>query len=371
MEYRLKEAALLLGKTEGHLRKACNAGKIEGARQIEEGNRKIWLIPIEDKTPKLRADYETLYREWVQAQASGYLTGKHISKRGVEANEYGMAKFWQYLAQSPTVQAVTSSNLRSALANVPVTPSNCHFSIRDQMYKGVRSFCKFLVLKDLTPENVLTETALCKPKRFAPARRTSLEADILQRLLDYNLTRRTGRTAYDIAVTDIIIHLLARAGLRVSELCAIRLADVDFSNGIIHIERGKGNKNREVGIDIVLSEALQKWLSVRPPLGLWLVNLENGSPNSSTLVARRIKRLASHLGVDITPHGLRRTCATLYTHRGMPVKLLAKHLGHASIVTTEGYIMSEQRHAIDWVRAQGRTGAAPPQVPAPQLEEWL
>ena len=64
-------------------------------------------------------------------------------------------------------------------------------------------------------------------------------------------------------------------------------------------------------------------------------------------IARIVKRISERAGLEVTPHGLRRTFATLNAEKGRPIHLIQKALGHANITTTQGYLMSDQEAVIE------------------------
>jgi integrase len=398
----LQEAERLTGIPRATWRRWCESGDCVGVK-ARKGTRTIWQIPRSEaiRMEKIRFsdhrsdhpdEYRQLRQEWMNQQASGYLTGKPIGARGLQANEYGMAKFWEYLRGitldrrekncriiviatgeilqekadrtaletmlRPVVSDVTPENLRLALSNVPIDYQgrNCHFAQRDQIFKAVSSFYKLLAGKGLRSSADFEEIRRLKPKRIFPARKTVLQEDQLVHLVEVNDSWLSGRarTGFDQALTKSLVFLFAYAGLRRGEAIALRMEHVDLSNGVLSVIDGKGHKNRQIGICPELDRQLRIWLhEFRPdsPVTNLLVQ-EDGSPITRDVINKRIEYLANRARVDITPHGLRRTFATLMENRGMPWSLMQISLGHSDIKTTQGYILSDQRKAIDWLRAR-------------------
>ncbi len=64
-------------------------------------------------------------------------------------------------------------------------------------------------------------------------------------------------------------------------------------------------------------------------------------------IARMVKKVSDRSGIKVTPHGLRRTFATMNAEKGRPLHLIQKALGHADITTTQGYLMSDQETVIE------------------------
>lgn len=140
----------------------------------------------------------------------------------------------------------------------------------------------------------------------------------------------------------LIMVLLASTGLRISELCSLRLLDVDIERGEVKVF-GKGAKERVV----VIANS-----TVRAALGKYIVELREGAPATAPLfynkrgrviapkwVQTRLISLAEASGVRrrITPHMFRHTAATLLIEGGVDIRFVQRLLGHANLSTTEIY----------------------------------
>ncbi|WP_414834297.1 tyrosine-type recombinase/integrase [Afifella sp. YEN Y35] len=142
--------------------------------------------------------------------------------------------------------------------------------------------------------------------------------------------------------TIFAILLLSATGLRVSELCSIRAADLSGDGSTIHIT-GKGSRDRIV---YVADEKLRNGLIERRAARIHEAGItaplllnSRGTPLQPQTLRRRLHRLRQGLGIDkiITPHMLRHTAATLLIERGTDIRYVQRLLGHASIATTELY----------------------------------
>ena len=127
-----------------------------------------------------------------------------------------------------------------------------------------------------------------------------------------------------------------------------------------------------------LAEALHLWLRVRAKIDTSSNRFfikKTGDPITKHVIRFKLQRLAAKIpDLDITPHGLRRTFATLQENRGMPWSLMKVSLGHSDIKTTQGYIMSDERQAVEWLkgkREEEHTPPAPAKPKAPAIPtEW-
>ena len=140
-----------------------------------------------------------------------------------------------------------------------------------------------------------------------------------------------------------IIVVMYRAGLRCLETLNLRLRDIDRDAGTIRIRHGKGGRARTVGIDPSAIAVIERWIDARANLGL------NGGPVFSTLtggeiatsyIRKLLPRLARKAGIDrrIHPHGLRHAHAVELAREGVPVPIIQRQLGHASLATTSRYL---------------------------------
>ncbi len=144
------------------------------------------------------------------------------------------------------------------------------------------------------------------------------------------------------ATLSLALELLFTTGVRVGELCSIRLRDIDLTTGSIAI-RGKGNRERHVflvddAVTTQLCEYIQKRRPAFPDLDTLLL-----TPRGLAADPNHIRQLLHrHVAVlklprRITPHMLRHTAATELLRCGVDIRLVQRLLGHASISTTEIY----------------------------------
>jgi len=142
-----------------------------------------------------------------------------------------------------------------------------------------------------------------------------------------------------------MLELMYGAGLRVSELTALTLGEVNLRQGALRVT-GKGGKDRILPIGQEAQHWLERYLDQARP------DLAKGRPSAPLFLTRRgagmsrqlfwhaIKRLAGVAGIDaarVTPHGLRHAFATHLLNHGADLRSLQMLLGHASLSTTQIY----------------------------------
>jgi len=141
-----------------------------------------------------------------------------------------------------------------------------------------------------------------------------------------------------------MLELLYAAGLRVSELTALRLQDVDLASGFVRV-LGKGAKERLVPIGsparekirLYLEQARARLLKGRPSPFLFVGRA--GKPLSRQGFWKRLQAYARAAGIErrTTPHSLRHSFATHLLEGGADLRTVQILLGHADIATTQIY----------------------------------
>jgi integrase/recombinase XerC len=163
-----------------------------------------------------------------------------------------------------------------------------------------------------------------------------LKADELHRLLDEPLAAAAEDPPAVRCRDDAVLELLYGSGLRVSELCALRVDDVDTSSRWITV-LGKGSKERRVPLSAPATRALQSWLERRGELG-GLTDALFSNRRGHPLTPRDVRRILDHRSpVPTHPHALRHTFATHLLDGGADLRAVQELLGHADLATTQIY----------------------------------
>jgi integrase/recombinase XerD len=141
-----------------------------------------------------------------------------------------------------------------------------------------------------------------------------------------------------------MLELLYGAGLRVSELVALRVSDVDLEERLVRT-LGKGGRERVVPMGRRASEAIRVYIQRgRPYLGrlqrgdILFLN-HRGQGITRQAVFQLVREHARAAGIDkaVTPHTLRHSFATHLIEGGCDLRSVQEMLGHASIETTQVY----------------------------------
>lgn len=162
--------------------------------------------------------------------------------------------------------------------------------------------------------------------------------------------------SYKVIVRDItVIEILFSTGMRVSELCNIKLKNINLQAGIIKI-KGKGDKERIIQIcdneaKKVLKEYFELFSEQIKKTKYFLINRLNKQISEQS-VRLMIKKHQKISGIDkhITPHMFRHSFATLLLEEGVDVRYIQHMLGHSSISTTQIYTkvnMKQQKKILN------------------------
>lgn len=202
---------------------------------------------------------------------------------------------------------------------------------------GLRSFYRFLLLEGEV-ENDPTEL-LEGPKiaRHIPDVLTVEEIGRMISCIDLSKQEAQRNRA--------ILEVLYSCGLRVSELCQLKLSSLYLDEGFIRVE-GKGNKERLVPISEKAIKELNFWFSERVHIPIKpgnedyvFVSFRRGGALTRVMVFYIIKELAERAGIhkSISPHTFRHSFATHLLEGGANLRAIQSMLGHESIGTTEIY----------------------------------
>ena len=130
-------------------------------------------------------------------------------------------------------------------------------------------------------------------------------------------------------------------GLRVSELVALRIRDIDGERQLLRVEQGKGAKDRLVPIGTTLLQELRAyWRLYRPRVWLFAHGNQPDQRLSVSTCQKVFQRAKAQAGIEKVGgiHGLRHAYATHQLQGGLPLPDLQHYLGHTSIRTTMGYL---------------------------------
>jgi site-specific recombinase XerD len=145
-----------------------------------------------------------------------------------------------------------------------------------------------------------------------------------------------------------ILMLFLQTGIRVSELCALTLDDIDLVTKTLEVRNGKGMQARTIELEKKGTQALKNWLSVRPEtLSDRLFLNRDEEPLGERGVQKLLAKYCQLAGITkrISPHSLRHTFASYKAEAGVSPFQLQQWLGHSSLDTTQIYVHLARKNA--------------------------
>lgn len=205
-------------------------------------------------------------------------------------------------------------------------------------YKALKSFFKWCVEYRHLEENPVLPIPKPRLEQKLPKSITKQEAQVV---LDYafNLPAKYKYTRYR---NRALLATLVYTGLRVGEMMALKMGEVDMENRTVLVKGGKGGKDRIVPIGAKLYEYLALYLRERERLKkesiYFFVTLKGNKGITTSCTRGFIKKIKQATGINFSPHKLRHTFATLMLEGGCDLFSLQKMLGHSDIKTTTIYL---------------------------------
>lgn len=145
----------------------------------------------------------------------------------------------------------------------------------------------------------------------------------------------------------LIVLLLYGSGLRVSELCNLKIDDIDFERSLIIVRGGKGAKDRIVPISKALLRAIEDYLKTRSDDSEYLIVEERRNRKdklSPKTVWYLLDKYGKKAGIKVTPHMLRHSFATHMLENGIDIRVIQEILGHSNLSTTQIYTKVTVEH---------------------------
>ena len=289
-----------------------------------------FLTPPGTETPKLSLITHHMIREFV-----AHLHETGLEKSSIARKLAALRSFFKY--------CVREGRLNESPARLVATPK---LPKRVPAVLSAEEMNGFL--------NQLSGSGSREERGEPQAKRSHLrrgEADKVSRVNEEDLLLPRDRA---------ILELLYAAGLRVSELTGLNLADLDQKDQMLRV-RGKGNKERIVPYGAKAAQALKTYWSVRDSL----LEASEGAGRSGSLeavflnyrgrrltqrsVGRIVKKYVKLVNVnwDLHPHSMRHAFATHLLADGADLRAIQELLGHQSLSTTQKYTHASIRQLMD------------------------
>jgi integrase/recombinase XerC len=300
---------------------------------------------------------ETLqqFRAWLQR--------RDRSPRTVRAYLSDVRHFARWFEQSngqpPTPETITPTDVRE-YRQWMVTVKDLAPATVNRRIASLRAFAAWaytagLVATDPT-ENIQLVEEQTSPPRWLDRREQAALQRVLDRRLEHaELKARLAELEDRPTPTDLIwarrdaaiVQVMLGAGLRVGEVAALKVSDVELRDrsGQVTVRLGKGSKHRTIPLNADVRAALAAWLEVRPEVDTEALFV---SRRGKGLGQRGLQRVVEKLGreadvEEVTAHALRHSFAKNLVDASVGLEKVADLLGHSRLETTRIYIRPSQQ----------------------------
>lgn len=301
-------------------------------------------MELGEKTPynQLQNKTKTIFQRYIQ-----YLKlEKSLSSNTLSAYSDDLMKLLSFLNENHTdYRSVTVDLLDSFLATL--SDIGIHPRSQARILSGIRSFYHFLFMEKEIDHDPTELIETPKIGRHLPQILSTEEIDRLITCIDLSTPEgQRNRT---------ILEILYSCGLRVSELCDLKMSGLYLNEGFIRV-LGKGNKERLVPISAKAINELHLWfydrnlISIKPSYEDYVfLSLRRGTPLSRIMIFHIVKELAVKAGItkSISPHTFRHSFATHLLEGGANLRAIQAMLGHEAIATTEIYMHMNRNRLRD------------------------
>lgn len=265
------------------------------------------------------------------------LLEKSLSPNTLEAYLSDVSKLLSFLNdEGVAIQQVTLDNLHTfaaGLRDLGIAPRS-----QIRIISGIKSFFKFLLIDEYIPADPSEFLESPKIGRHLPDVLTVEEIDRIVKCID--LSQPEGHR------NKAMIETMYSCGLRVSELCGLKMNDLYMEEGFLRVT-GKGSKQRLVPISptaikeiTTYIDGTRKHIDTKPGYESFLfLSIRRGKPISRVMVFDIVKKLVQEAGVNksVSPHTFRHSFATHLLEGGANLRAIQCMLGHEKIATTEIY----------------------------------
>lgn len=255
-----------------------------------------------------------------------YCRARNLSPSTLHVNQILLSRLNESVGDLPPAH-LTPEHLRTFLTQIG---QNCSPSTVQRYRQVLCSFGKYLKTLWGLPNPA---DALERPKAPRPVIEPLSPQEVVAMITACPSTP-TGKR------DRLLLLTLVDCGLRASELAALHVEDVDLTEHVLLVRRGKGGKPRRVPFGQTVATALTEWMALRrnvkdPHLFVTCF----GRPLDRNRVRAIVIQAARRAGITrkVGPHRLRHTCAVSYLRAGGDVFTLQRFLGHADLTMTRRY----------------------------------
>lgn len=247
--------------------------------------------------------------------------------------------------EAPRAELITPADLREYRQYLQVQKRLAAASINRKL-SALKAFLAWASESGRIKANPAEGVRLIGKQKLAPKWLEKREAYLVEREAERAVQVARSEAARFLAVRDrAILVLLLNTGLRISELVALQVQDIQLSErkGSLVVRLGKGEKQRIVPLNETARRALREWLEIRGQDQGYCFLDRRGEAMTPSGVHRRLAELGKRVGVEVHAHLLRHTFAKRLVDSGVGLEKVGALLGHSDLNTTRVYITPGER----------------------------
>jgi len=259
-------------------------------------------------------------------------------------------------------EGITPSDVREYRKHLMVVRKHKANTVNHHL-AAIQAFARYAIANGEIESNPADGIKRVTITRGAPRWMDRKEQHRLQRALEKEwISAQTKNQRFLAIRNQAILGLFLNTGLRVGELCALNLDDIQLSarKGVLLVRQGKGSKQRQIPLNGAARKVLEAWFPARQEK-----MTELGIPADSqsifigqrgqSLTVRGVQKVFTLYKLEarienLTPHITRHTFAKNLIEAGVSLEKVADLLGHESLETTRGYTLPSQ---LDLEKAVG------------------
>lgn len=269
----------------------------------------------------------------------------NYARKTIEGHVFYLNRFCAYLqaAGIGSISAVTRKAITDYQVHLiseinkytgkPNTPSYLNKNLQ-----SIKCFLRFLLEEGYLAENPARDIPYAREPQRLP-RSVLTQSDMIKLL-------QAPVTGTILGYRDrTIFEVLYSTGMRKAELNNLLVADVDYEDGFIRINAGKGKKDRVVPLGRIACHYVKTYIKCVRPLLIrdqgnnYLFLSLRGNRLSKNMVWQYVKTYAAKadMNKNVSPHTFRHTCATLMLRNNANIRHIQELLGHSSLDSTQVY----------------------------------
>jgi len=281
--------------------------------------RKSYLERTINKTPlrtimELNKEANILFRKFER-----YMVSKRYSEQTIKSYLVAIKQFLGYFSDRDPLE-IGNEEVNDYVFNY-IIPKGYSISVQRQLVSAIKLFYGYVSSRKMNIDKLETPR-----KEFSLPKLLSTEEIRKMIEVSVNLKHKT------------ILMVLYGTGIRMAELLHLQISDINSKQGVIHIRKGKGNKDRNVQLNEILLKQLRAYfIAYRPKV--YLFEGQGGNKYSSSSVNNTLQQAARRAGINkrVSAHMIRHSYATHMLDKGISIRHIQVLLGHKSSTTTEIY----------------------------------